>query len=245
MVKHQDMVIVEPKHNTNFNHSEAMEYYNEASRLLEKYRPVKPSEVELPFLANQTVFHVISSATMALTGVPTLIYWIISPTLFPHISHEAGVQLMCAGLTFSALSVVGAIGLGILSWNGNPKKRIRSFLSNIFLTKKAKKKIETYLKERSDYKNSVKIFEIYVQNTRQILNDSGVMKALDESSGGSVHYYVTDSGHMRSEVKGVKKPVIDSENSLNSSQKIEGMAKELVQSVSIKQTKPSISKVEK
>lgn len=238
----KEMDVIEPKNDTKFTHSEAMEYYNEASRLLEKYRPEKPARDALPFTTVDAFQNFISSSSVIF--VPTLIYWFISPIILTDFPDDFSyIGVISTGVILNSLLASTIVGLGILSWNGNPKKKIRSFLSNIFLTKKAKKKIAKYLKDRSDYENSVKLFEIYVQNTRKILNESGVMKALDESSGGNVHYYVTDDGHMRSEVKGVKNPVTDSKKSLNSSQKIVGMTKELVQSISVKQSDSNVAKV--
>lgn len=244
MTNPKGMVIEEPKHGTNYTHTEAMEYYNEASRLIEKYRPVKPSALELPFLSRSQLNDT-HAIIMASTMVPSLIYWLIVPESAHLIPHESLMWINAIGILFSASFIGGNIGLGILSWDGNPKKRIRSLLSSIFLAKKAKKKIEAYRKNRSDYQNSVKMFELYVQKIREVLNDSGVMKALDESSGGTVHYYIADDGIMHSKVRGVETPDTGSKNSLNSSQKIAGMAKELVQSVSTTSVESNIVKVEK
>lgn len=247
MTDSRDMVIVEPKSKTKFTHSEAMEYYNEASRLLEKYRPVKPSSNELPF-TNVDVLE--STAPMSVVViVPTFLYWLMVPYMLTEdfsssVSTVSTVNIVTVGIVVNTLSVFTAVGMGILSWDGNPKKKIRSFLSRIFLTRKAKKKIELYRKRISDYETSVKLFEIYIQNTRKILDDSGVMKVLDESSGGNVHYYITEDGYMKSEVKGFKTPVIDSKESLDSSQKISGMTRELVQSILVKRTDSNIAKVE-
>lgn len=243
MTDSRGMVIIEPKSKTKFTHSEAMEYYNEASRLLEKYRPVKPSSNELPFI-NADVLQ----STAPLSGiviVPACLYWFMAPYMLTgdFSSSVSTANIVTAGIILNTLPVFTAVGMGILSWNGNPKKKIRSFLSEIFLTRKAKKKIELYRKRISDYENSVKLFEIYVQNTRKILDDSGVMKALDESSGGNVHYYITEDGYTKTEVKGFKTPVIDSKESLDSSQKISGMARELVQSISVKRTESNVVKV--
>lgn len=235
----KEMDVIEPKNDTKFTHSEAMEYYNEASRLLEKYRPEKPTWDALPFTTVNALNTFLSAG--AIIVIPATIYWSLLSELLKFYPVSGLIGL---GVILNALLASSVVGFGILSWNGNPKKKIRSFLSKVFLTQKAKKKIAKYLKDRSDYENSVKLFEIYVQNTRKILNESGVMKALDESSGGNVYYYVTDDGHMWAEVKGVKTPVIDSKESLDSSQKISGMTRELVQSISVKRTDSNIAKVE-
>lgn len=154
--------------------TEALARFNEMSEYLDFYRPHDVAKGgKLPLAWEDA-----ESYNMICFFPPQLVGLLLAVSSVAFGVTGSGWAL--AGIAFSSLMGVGlGVFYGIHSNSGRAENKLRNFLCNVFLTKKAKAKVRANGQILDDFYRSSKLFGVLVEKVRAQLEAEGVFELVN------------------------------------------------------------------